>query len=897
MYLNTHSCYSFKYGLLSIEDLVSKASRFGIAHLALTDINNTSGHWEFVDLCRKYDITPSLGIEFRLDQEFYYLGLATSPDGMSNLNALLSEYLVSGNALPKRAPLLADTIIIYDSACYKPGQLRENEYLGVRPGSLPHWHKYSRKLMSDKAVALPSVTLASVADLNTHKLLRAIHQNTILAKLAPSSICSHEDIMHPPEGLRQIYHVYPELLLAAQDLLERSACRWSLEGTNKKCYGKSLSADRVRLKELAYDGMRSRYQFDQDVARERIDAELQLIARLQFETYYLITWDLVRFASIRGYHHVGRGSGANSVVAYCLGITDVDPVSLNLYFERFINPHRPVPPDFDLDFSWDERDEVISYAREKYGRSYVGLLASFQTFKGKSTVRELGKVFGLSRKEIDLIVERPNARKDHHPLAEVIFREGRRILGLPSHLSMHPGAIVISEKTLNTIAASQMMPKGFPVVQLDKYQIEKWGLHKFDILGQRGIGHVKEAVSIIKQEKNIDVDIHDMQSVIRDPKALALLSKPGACIGCFYIESPAMRGLLAKVQCKTYLDLIAVSSIIRPGVAKSGMMKAFIERFHNPAKINVLHPLMSSLLSDTYGIMVYQEDVMKVVHHIGGFDLFQADLLRRLMTGKRKSERDLHELKERFITNCLANGMLPSLAKEIWRQISSFSGYAFCKAHSATYAAESMQSAYLKANFPVEFMVAVINNQGGFYPTWVYVRELQKTGVKVELPCINRSSWFTTLDGDQVFLGLNMIKGLSQSSGNAILELRKYGQPVTDLAALIAEIPQKQLELLIDIGACRTIDQNKESLSLRNLLRTSIPGPRQLRLFGQSQYQHLVDPPGSIQDQQFLTELSLLGFTLASPFNLLRSWPLNTIKQREMTNHGGETVRMLGLYV
>ena len=896
MHLNCHSHYSLKYGLLSITELVDQAANLGIRQLALTDINNTSGHLEFVNQCRSYDIMPSLGIEFRANRMFYYIGLALTRKGLSNLNQLLNSHLVGGLTLPKRAPLLAETLFIYNYEGRWPTDLRENEFVGIRPEQLNHFYRHEHQLVRGKVVALNSITLSKADDLRAHRILRAIDLNTTLTRLPASVVCGHAEYLQSAEQLQTIYRVYPHLLDAAGELLHRSACKWELKARNKRSYTSNLVTDSTLLARLTYAGMYRRYHANLSEVRKRISSELRLIGKLRFETYYLITWDITRFARKQGFHHVGRGSGANSVVAYCLGITDVDPIRLNLYFERFINPHRPVPPDFDLDFSWDQRDTVISYVSRKYGKEHVGILASFQTFKGKSTVRELGKVFGLPKEEIDLIIKKPQSHSEHHHLAEEIFREGRRILGLPSHLSIHAGALVISEQPLSTIAASQMMPKGFSVLQLDKHQSERWGLHKYDLLGQRGIGHIKEAVEIIKNGHKVLIDINHMDTVVSDPSALALLRSPGSCIGCFYIESPAMRGLLAKVKCKTYEDLIAVTSIIRPGVAKSGMMKAFIERYHDPKKITSIHPVLSRLLKNTFGIMVYQEDVMKVVHHLGRFSLYEADLLRRIMTGKRKSASDLANLKGRFISNCQSAGMSPSVVSEIWRQISSFSGYAFCKAHSATYAAESMQSAYLKAHFPVEFMVAVINNQGGFYPTSVYVRELQKTGAKVELPCINRSSWFTRLSKGVVFLGLNLIKGLSKRTGHAILSLRQQ-MNIVDLDMLMAVVAPKQLQLLIDIGACRTLDPSQELLTFRALSSPTRHSHVQLKLFQQSEYQHQIDPPLSPAMRKHLREQELLGFTMATPFCLLHKKPSSIVLQRDMTKHDRKTVRMFGFYV
>jgi DNA polymerase-3 subunit alpha len=732
-----------------------------------------------------------------------------------------------------------------------------------------------------------------------HRMLRAIDQHSTMEKVAAKDLCYADEFIRPRSELSRQFATQPDLLVRAELIANQCICDWHRGlAVNKQHFTNNHYADRKLLRNLAHQGLAQRYPGREAAAKVRVDQELKLIEQLNFETYYLITWDIVQFAQRNHYQHVGRGSGANSVVAYCLGITNVDPIALNLYFERFINPYRPEPPDFDIDFSWDERDEVITYVRERHGKEQVGLLCSYQTFKGKSTVRELGKVLGLQKKEIELILREPLAQKKHHPAASQIFKHGKRILGLPSHLSMHSGGIIISDYPLASIAASQMMPKGFSVVQIDKEHASYWGLHKFDLLSQRGIGHIKEAAALVREVRNVDVDLYDMAAIVEDRETLALIRRPGACIGCFYIESPAMRGLLSKVACRTYEDLVAVSSIIRPGVAKSGMMKAYIERFRNqPERKASSLPHLEELLPDTFGIMVYQEDVMKVVHQVGGFDLFQADLLRRLMTGKSKSVADLQRLEALFFENCQIAKMESPTIREIWRQIASFSGYAFCKAHSATYAAESLQSAYLKAHFPVEFLVSVINNQGGFYDTGVYVRELQKTGTQVELPCINNSSWLTRVIDEKVYLGFSSIKGLQLSTGQALLKLRRRYGVIKTLDQMIALIAPKQIDLLIELGACRTINKSRQSLFFNRLVLQPDRSPRQLNLFNLPAYPFNVEEKEDDLQAQGLIELRLLGFTLASPFLLVAELPANVILQSDMLSHMGKEVWMLGHYI
>ncbi len=353
-----------------------------------------------------------------------------------------------------------------------------------------------------------------------------------------------------------------------------------------------------------------RYGAQHERALERVRKELQVIHRLGFSSYFLITWDIVRYAQSAGYYHIGRGSGANSIVAFCLYITDVDPLELDLYFERFINPHRSSPPDFDIDFSWNERDDVTEYIFERYGRQHTALLATYNTFKGKSIIRELGKVFGLPKADIDTIVDEPLADAKHHAFAKHIFRYGKLMEGFPNYLSIHAGGVLISERPLYYHTALQLMPKGFPIVQFDMYGAEDLGFHKYDILSQRGLGHIKDAVDLIQENQGQQVNIHDIARIKEDPNVRAQL-RSGQAIGCFYVESPAMRGLLTQVHCDDYVHLVAASSIVRHSVAKSGMMREYIERYHRQAEIQYLHPIFEQNLKETYGVMVYQEDVIE----------------------------------------------------------------------------------------------------------------------------------------------------------------------------------------------------------------------------------------------------------------------------------------------
>ena len=354
----------------------------------------------------------------------------------------------------------------------------------------------------------------------------------------------------------------------------------------------------------------------------------------------------------------------------------MDPIELDLYFERFLNPMRSSPPDFDLDFSWRDRDKVIAHVFEKYGCEHVALLGATVTFQDNSLCRELGKVFGLPKGEIDQMERNPKAFAQQYFIGQQILSFAERLRDFPRQRSIHAGGVLVTEEPITNFAALDLPPKGFPTTQYDMYSADKVGLVKIDILSQRGIAHIREAVEIVERSRGIRIDIHQINALKQDELIRRQLLKAETC-GCFYIESPAMRGLLRKLRCGDYKTLVAASSIIRPGVARSGMMREYIHRFHHPETVDYKHPLLKELLGETYGVMIYQEDVLKVGHYFAGLDLAEADVLRRMMGHKMRDKSEFEAVTQRFFDNCNAKGYPSDLVCELWRQIESFSGYSF----------------------------------------------------------------------------------------------------------------------------------------------------------------------------------------------------------------------------
>lgn len=905
MYLNCHSYFSLNYGLLSPRQLVKAAQAQGVKALALTDINSVSGAFEFVQACKEEGLHPIVGIEFRDErQELLYIGLARNRRGFHALNQLLSEGYRDG--LPVVPPKLEDVFLIYPGLVKPIGHFRDYEFVGVRPESVNSLFSSSLRAYPERLVALCPVTLGEAGDLELHQVLRAVGHNTLISRIGPEDHARPSEVFRPVPELLAVYERYPQIIRNTARLFR--SCSIDLihdPGHNRRSFTGDPKEDRALLHKLAGEGGERRYGRRNGEARERLRKELQLIDRLGFTSYFLITWDLVKYAELSGIPHVGRGSGANSIVAYCIGITDVDPLGLNLYFERFINEHRSSPPDFDVDFPSDQRHLILDYLFKRYGRRHTAFVCTFDTFQFRSIAREVGKVYGLPKAEIDRIVANPQSPDEHHELGRRILAFGRRLQGLPNELSVHASGIIIAEQPLHDFSALRPMPFGFPVVHFDMYTAEDWGFNKFDILGQCGLSHIRDAVRYVHRNRGRTVDLADQHKIFNDPKAQALL-KAGDTVGVFYAESPNMRELLPKLKCDNYPDLVVASSIIRPGVASSGMMREYLLRHRHPYAGEYLHPTFREHLSETHGIMVFQEDVMKICHAYAGLSLGESDLLRKIMSGKRRHSETFDMLRDKFFAGSRANGHPEDLTAEVWRQISSFAGYSFCKAHSAAFAVLSFQDLYLKAYYPLEFLTAVINNFGGFYRTEIYLHEARRHGAILHAPCVNRSGLLATLEGTDLYLGLTFILGLERSVAEEIVYNREQYGPYQSLADFTGRIrlSPTQLEILIKVNAFRFTGRNKYQLMWEKS-RVQPPASRWTSagsLFdvpdGVGELPELAEGP---YDQAF-DEIEFLKFPLRFPFELLDYDALGDrhkacIRARDLAAYVGKEICILGYFV
>jgi len=786
--LGVRSHYSLMQGTAPVKELVKYAARLGYERVALTDRDNLYGLWPFLKACKEEGIRAIVGAEITdISSNASAFMFVKNAEGYSNLCRLITSrkqdtaFSLESGAIENGGGLF---IVTTDETILERWHSAGLDVGAAVPRSVNELSAKARSVA--RRLGLPCVAVADSFFLRPggygfHKLLRAIALNTSLSRLSPEELAPESAWIAPPEEYERRFGIMPEALTGGEDLAD--LCEF--DGPKNPIIfpswgGNGISPDEA-LRREAYRGAMWRYGIISDAARARLEYELKVIGEKGFSAYFLVVRDIVR----RSPRICGRGSGAASLVAYALGITNVCPLKHNLYFERFLNPGRVDPPDIDVDFAWDERDDVIASVLEEHV-GHSAMVCNHVFFQPRMAVRETAKVFGLGEREISNVSKKvPWTYHDRSTGMETVFKSmpqmrgidfgypwpeilklASMLVGTPRNLSVHPGGVVITPKRIDGYVPLEMARKGVPVIQWEKEGAEEGGLVKIDLLGNRSLGVIRDAIAEIRRNgRHFDESRWEPED---DPETQKSVSK-GDTMGCFYIESPATRLLQKKAGTGDFEHMVIHSSIIRP--AANEFLREYLRRLHG-GEWEPIHPLLENVLDETYGIMVYQEDVSKVAVSLAGFSHSAADLLRKIMSKKDKGGK-LEQLKEKFASGAAKNGVTQKQIDEIWRMILSFDGYSFCKPHSASYARVSFQSAYLKSHFPAEFMAAVISNRGGFYSEFAYVSEAKRMGCVVLPPDINESDIKWKGNAKRMRVGLQSVSNLS----TATMERTVFARP------------------------------------------------------------------------------------------------------------------------
>ncbi len=795
--LRVRSYYSLMQGTTSPAALCRRAKQLGYAGLAMTDRDNLYGLWDFLKGCRREDVRPIIGAEISEPGSGRIITcLVRNKDGFANLCTLLTRRHMTKNfnfqddVVPLAAGLIVlgrDTSLLRK---YKEQGVWAVADLGARPDAVARSLRSFAGEHGLAAVATVDSDLGEKSDRQLSCLLQAIREKSTISRVLQQETGA---TLNPLEGealYRQGFAVWPEVVDATEKLAAACTFTGPRFGVVMPPWrgGGSLRPAQV-LREKAYLGARRRYGDDLgEAVVERLEHELKVIEAMGFSSYFLVVRDIVHRKGGDGKRKkrriCGRGSGAASLVAYCLEITNVCPIKYNLYFERFLNPDRTDPPDIDIDFSWDERDEVLTDVLQDY-KEHAALVCNHVFFQPRMAIRETAKTFGLPGGEISRLTRRipwmhaggagsleqnlaalPSLRdQDLTPPWPEILRLAEKLIGLPRHLSVHPGGVVITPEPICHYVPVERASKGVPIIQWEKDGAEEAGLVKIDLLGNRSLGVIRDTVAAVNKTGDC-LDEGNWQP--EDDPATKMSVAQGATMGCFYIESPAMRLLQKKAGTGDFEQLVIQSSIIRP--AANEFVREYVRRLHG-GTWQPLCPEIGDVLDETFGLMVYQEDVSKVAVALAGFSHGEADGLRKILSKKDKILR-LKHYQAMFFEGCCRRNIDSDEVERMWRMMMSFDGYSFCKPHSASYARVSFQAAYLKKHYPAEFMAAVISNQGGYYSTFAYVSEAKRLGLKILHPDVLKSGVHWSGENRQVRVGLQSVQGLSVDFLDRLLDER-----------------------------------------------------------------------------------------------------------------------------
>ena len=844
VHLDCHSNFSLLFGGSSIEELVSRCAELEMGALALTDRDGLYGAVRFFEAAEEAGVKPIIGCDLEVEGGTRLILIAKNDEGYRNLCRAVTEGRLG------ESPLSLDRLADYREGlfalCGDPAALpearsvfRDHLYAELANTGTRESHREAEELidaargLNVPCVASNRVAFAGPGDYHLHRTLNAIRTICPVTRIPPGEVSDEGCHLKPPADMEKLFSAYPysEAPGAIPNTREiAGACEFRFNLGARLFPAADLPPGETafsHLTKLCFEGTARRYRPLTAAALERLHMELETIEALGFTPYFLIVHDIARFCRERGIPAAGRGSAAGSMVAYVLGITYIDPLEHDLYFERFLSATRDDPPDIDLDVSWCRRDEVLDYIYGRFGSDRVAMICTYATMKARMAVRDVAKAMGLSPGEVNRFTRNlphcrageieaaasaipscrdlPVNREPYRSILEVC----NRLDGFPRHLSIHVGGVVIADRPLTDIVPLERATKGLVITQYDMGPIERLGLVKMDILGQKGLSVIEDTAREASRNHPARLDPECFPR--DDPDTLRLLSE-GRTLGVFQIESPGMRSLLQAMKPGNIGDLTLSIALIRPGASGSGMKELFLLRRAGREPVVYLHPDLEPILTESLGTFVYQEQVMRAAVAVAGFTPAEADDLRRAMTHRRSPEQ-MEAVRSGFLAGAADRGVPGPVARAVFESLARCSGYGFPKAHAATYGEFSYQAAFLKAHFPAEFMAAVLANEAGFYHHSVYVEEAKRLGVRVALPDVNRSeSDFCVKDGT-LYFGLLRVKGVSHRTVDSIIEARA-AFPFTSLSDFLSRVDaaEEEVATLIKCGAFDSFENTRPEL-------------------------------------------------------------------------------------
>ena len=867
VHLHVHTEYSLLDGASRVPELMKRTKELGMDAIAITDHGSMYGVLDFYQAAKKEGIKPIIGCEVYLApgarQEraevngiryYHLILLAENQQGYRNLVKLVSFANIEGMYYKPRVDkeLLRKYHegLICLSACVSgeiPKALiqdnpehadalvqeyidifgRENFFIEIQNHQLPEERKANAGLLklAEKyglgIVATNDSHYTYREDSDFHDVLLCLQTGKTIDDTDRMRFNNDDYYLKSPQEMRELFPGLEEAYSNTVKIAERCNVEFEFGHLQLPYYPipKEYADDTSYLRALCEERLPKRYAEITDTIRERLDYELGIIKRMGYDSYFLIVWDFIRYARNHGIAvGPGRGSAAGSIVSYLLEITDLDPLAYDLLFERFLNPERVSMPDIDVDFCYIRREEVIEYVKRRYGDDHVAQIVTFGTMAAKGAIRDVGRVLNMPYAEVSRIAKLvPNELKitiDKALKESVEFRSAyqenmetrrlidmaRKVEGLPRHSSTHAAGVVIAKYPLLDYVPVQMSD-GTLVTQYDKDHVEELGLLKMDFLGLRTLTVIADAVKNIKQNRGIEVDIGSIPLVDELTSKMLCEGKTGAV---FQMESGGMTTLVKDLQPEGFADLIPTVALYRPGPLGSGMVDDFIAGRHGKKEVTYLHPLLEPILKETFGVVLYQEQVMQIVQVLAGFTLGQADLLRRAM-GKKKAEI-LMAQKENFLQGCEKNGIDGQLANTIFDLLTHFADYGFNKSHSAAYAYVAWQTAWLKAHYPAEFMAAMLSSVNDADKVTQYIEQCKRMGLKILPPDINIGYADFSVDGDDIRFGLAAVKNIGEQAIESMTACREAGGAFQSLEDFCRRVDtrlfsKRAIENLIKCGA------------------------------------------------------------------------------------------------